>query len=150
MRFPTTCLIVAPAVLSALGDTIELRYPTDGTVLPINQDFTAQVVLPVRCLFPTYALRVFTRRQYSMASCIDVGIALAVNSCTNGVCPQPSQELGSVLYVGPWNPDTLLPAVGFYENFTFQLSQYEPAGPAIFTLIHLCLAGVCDRLGACE
>ena len=108
MRFPTTCLIVAPAVLSALGDTIELRYPTDGTVLPINQDFTAQVVLPVRCLFPTYALRVLTRRQYSMASCIDVGIALAINSCTSGVCPQPSQELGSVLYAGPLEPGYLV------------------------------------------
>ncbi|KAF8549700.1 hypothetical protein OG21DRAFT_1420910 [Imleria badia] len=124
MKSLSVCAVVASAVLSALGDTIELRYPTDGTVLPINQNFTAQVVLP-----------------FSMASCIDVGIALAINSCTNGVCPQPTQALGSVLYAGPWNPDILQPGIGFYQNFTFQLSQYQPAGPAIFTLTHFCLAG---------
>lgn len=81
-----------------------------------------------------------------MASRIDVGIALALNSCTNGVCPKPVQALGSVLYAGPWNPSILQPGVGFYQNFTFQLSQYQPAGPAIFTLTHFCLAGVCNQL----
>lgn len=48
MKFLSACVVVASAVSSALGDTIELRYPIDGTVLPINQNFTAQVVLPVR------------------------------------------------------------------------------------------------------
>lgn len=48
MKSFSVCVVVASAVLSALGDTIELRYPTDGTVLPINQDIAAQVVLPVR------------------------------------------------------------------------------------------------------
>ena len=48
MKPLSVCVVVASAVLSALGDTIELRYPTDGTVLPINQNFNAQVVLPVR------------------------------------------------------------------------------------------------------
>jgi hypothetical protein len=48
MKSLSVCIVVAFAVLSALGDTIELRYPTDGTVLPINQNITAQVVLPVR------------------------------------------------------------------------------------------------------
>lgn len=85
-----------------------------------------------------------------MASCIDVGIALALNSCINGVCPHPAHGLGSVLYAGPWKPNTLLPGVGFYQNFTFQLSQYQPAGPAIFTLTHFCLAGVCNLLGCCD
>ncbi|KAF8433021.1 hypothetical protein L210DRAFT_3331554, partial [Boletus edulis BED1] len=77
--------------------TVDLRYPMDGTVLPINQNFTPQV--------------------FSITSCIIIGIALAINSCTNGVCPQPTQGLGSVLYAEPWNPDVLLPNVGFYQNF---------------------------------
>ncbi|KAG6330772.1 hypothetical protein ID866_8317 [Astraeus odoratus] len=39
-----------------------------------------------------------------MTSCIDVGIALPVDNCSNGVCPQPSAQLGDVLYAGPWKP----------------------------------------------
>jgi hypothetical protein len=85
-----------------------------------------------------------------MASSIDIGIALALNSCVNGVCPQPAQELGSVLYAGPWNPDISLPGVGFYQNFTFQLSQYQPAGQAIFTLTHFFLAGVRNHFGSSD
>ena len=63
MKFLPLCVVVASAALFALGDTIELRNPTDGTVLPINQNFTAQVVLPVRCPPPppTSALWVLTR-----------------------------------------------------------------------------------------
>ncbi|KAF8139004.1 hypothetical protein EV363DRAFT_1154271, partial [Boletus edulis] len=80
------------------------------------------------------------------SSCIVIDIALAINSCNNGACPQPTRGLGSVLYAEPWNPDVLLPGVGFYQNFTFQLSQYQPAGTAIFTLTHFCLAGVCKHL----
>ncbi|KAG8219051.1 hypothetical protein J3R82DRAFT_4807 [Butyriboletus roseoflavus] len=48
MKFLSVCVVVASAVSSALGQTIELRYPVNGTVLPINENFTAQVVLPVR------------------------------------------------------------------------------------------------------
>lgn len=48
MKLLSICAVVASAVLSVLSDTIELGYPTDGTVLPINQNFTAQVILPVR------------------------------------------------------------------------------------------------------
>ncbi|KAF9226920.1 hypothetical protein BS17DRAFT_749186 [Gyrodon lividus] len=128
MKFLPVCVIVVSAVVSTLGQTIELGYPTDGTVLKAGQNFGAQVILP-----------------YSMASCINVGIALALDSCSNGVCPQPTQQLGSVLYAGPWNPTTLEPGVGFYQNFTLQLSEYQPIGAAIFTLTHFCLAGVRDK-----
>ncbi|KAH7887313.1 hypothetical protein F5I97DRAFT_1805120 [Phlebopus sp. FC_14] len=115
--------ILATAVASAVGQTIELGYPTDGAVLTIGQNFTAQVIQPE-----------------SMASCIQVGVALAIDSCTNGVCPQPTDQLGDVLYAGPWTP-TGHPQGGFYQNFTFSVSEYFPQGEAIFTLTHLCLLG---------
>ena len=80
--------------------------------------------------------------QGSMASCIQVGIALAMDNCYNGVCPQPADQLGAVLYAGPWTP-TVHPVGGFYQNFTLQVPEYFSAGPAIFSLTHLCLLGVC-------
>ena len=76
-----------------------------------------------------------------MASCVQVGIALAMASCTKGVCPDPSERLGSVLYAGPWTPTAHNPG-GFYQNFTLQVPEYTSTGPAIFTLTHLCLLGV--------
>lgn len=83
--------------------------------------------------------------QISMASCIQVGIALAVDHCS-GACPQPQSQLGDVLYAGPWNPVTPKPGYGYIQNFTVKVSQSMAQGPAIFTLTHLCLLGVGDML----
>lgn len=80
-----------------------------------------------------------------MASCIQVGIALAVDHCS-GTCPQPQSQLGDVLYAGPWNPVTPKPGYGYIQDFTVQVSPSMPKGPAIFTLTHLCLLGVSDML----
>ncbi|KAG9317871.1 hypothetical protein JVU11DRAFT_2099 [Chiua virens] len=115
--------VLVGAVATVLGQTIELGSPSNGDVLCAGQNFTAQVIQPE-----------------SMASCIQVGIALAMDTCGNGVCPQPSDQLGDVLYAGPWTPTAHAPG-GFYQNFTLQVSEYMTAGPAIFTLTHLCLLG---------
>ncbi|KAF8555586.1 hypothetical protein OG21DRAFT_856962 [Imleria badia] len=61
-------------------------------------------------------------------------------NCNGGVCPQPANQLGDVLYAGPWTPAPHAP-VGFYQNFSLQVPQYMSAGPAVFTLTHLCLLG---------
>ncbi|KAI9573122.1 hypothetical protein HD554DRAFT_2202398 [Boletus coccyginus] len=106
---PFTVVSVLGAVASALSQTIEIGTPTDGTVLSPGQTFTAQILRP-----------------NSIIGCIEVGIALAINPCSNGVCPQPSNQLGSG---------------GFYQNFTVQIPDYTTPGPAIFTLTHLCLIG---------
>ncbi|KAF8119433.1 hypothetical protein EV363DRAFT_1384175 [Boletus edulis] len=122
--FPIVSVLVGAAV-SVLGQTIELGAPTNGAVLHQGKNFTAQVIQPA-----------------SLASCIQVGIALAIDSCNNGVCPQPADQLGNVLYAGPWNPTAHSPASGgFYQNFTLQVPTFMNTGPAIFTLTHLCLLG---------
>ncbi|KAF7619722.1 hydrophobic surface binding protein A-domain-containing protein [Aspergillus flavus] len=115
--------VISFAVLTA-AQTIELGAPTDGAVLSRGSEFTAQVLKPG-----------------SLQPWIEVGIALAVNSCNDGVCPQPSDQLGNVLYAGPWTP-TAHPSSGNYQNFTLQVPEYMPEGPATFTLTHLCLIGV--------
>ncbi|KAJ1717432.1 hypothetical protein CA14_011820 [Aspergillus flavus] len=114
--------VISFAVLTA-AQTIELGAPTDGAVLSRGSEFTAQVLKPG-----------------SLQPWIEVGIALAVNSCNDGVCPQPSDQLGNVLYAGPWTP-TAHPSSGNYQNFTLQVPEYMPEGPATFTLTHLCLIG---------
>ena len=138
-------IILVFAVAFGCGQTIELGYPTDGTVLKRGKNFTAEVILPVSEILMRHNLVVTYFYQISMASCIQVGIALAMNHCS-GACPQPESQLGSVLYAGPWNPVTPKPGYGYYQDFTLQVPQYMTTGPAIFTLTHLCLLGVGDML----
>ena len=142
MKLFTFALVLATAIASSLGQLIELGYPTNGVVLTAGQDFTVQVVQPVRPL-PTRSTdyRVLMNLQGSIASVIQIGIALAVDNCNNGVCPQPTDQLGEVLYAGQWTP-TGHAQEGFYQNFTVQISEYMTKGPAIFTLTHFCLLGV--------
>ncbi|KAG0695987.1 hypothetical protein DFH29DRAFT_1004968 [Suillus ampliporus] len=123
MRFFKFISILAAGISATFAQTIELGFPQNGDSFSPGQKVTAQVIQPV-----------------SMASCIQVGIALAINNCVNGACPAPADALGSVLYAGPWTPKSH-PSGGFYQNFTVTLSTYLAKGPAIFTLTHLCLLG---------
>lgn len=123
MKLYAFVAVLAVMVASAFGQTIELGSPQNGDVLTIGQNFTVQVVQPD-----------------SLASVIQIGIALAIDSCSNGVCPQPTSQLGEVLYAGPWTP-TGHAEGGFYQNFTVQVGEYTNPGPAVFTLVHSCLLG---------
>ncbi|KIJ13306.1 hypothetical protein PAXINDRAFT_100770 [Paxillus involutus ATCC 200175] len=119
-----------------------MRARANGAVLKRGKNFTAEVILPV-----SITPRIFRSAAAHLSSDLNgflrsVGIALAVESCSNGVCPQPQSQLGDVLYAGPWNPVTAKPGYGYYQDFTVQISEYMPKGPAIFTLTHLCLLGV--------
>ena len=44
--FPVVSVLVG-AVVSVLGQTIELGFPTDGTVLSPGQTFTSEIIQPV-------------------------------------------------------------------------------------------------------
>ncbi|KIM52069.1 hypothetical protein SCLCIDRAFT_1224081, partial [Scleroderma citrinum Foug A] len=124
MKFVAFIAAIASAVAPVLGQTIELGSPQNGDVLQTGQNFTVQVIQPE-----------------SMASVFQVGISLSIANCNNGVCPQPTQQLGDVLYAGPWTPTAHSPG-GFYQNFTFPITSDFVKGPAVFTLSHFCLIGV--------
>ncbi|KAG8219053.1 hypothetical protein J3R82DRAFT_4809 [Butyriboletus roseoflavus] len=140
MKNQLIAIMVVFAVVFCCGQTIELGYPTKGSVLKRGKSFTAEVVLPVSDTPTRHELIVTYFYQISMASCIQVGIALAVAPCS-GACPQPQSQLGDVLYAGPWNPVTPKPGYGYIQDFTVTIPQSMPKGAAIFTLTHLCLLG---------
>lgn len=47
MKFLATVSVLAGAVATVLGQTIDIGIPTDGTVLFLGQNFTAQILRPV-------------------------------------------------------------------------------------------------------
>ncbi|KAG1743640.1 uncharacterized protein EDB91DRAFT_1125208 [Suillus paluster] len=123
MRSFESIAIIAAGISATFAQTIELGTPKNGENFFPGQEVTAQVIQPE-----------------SMASCIQVGIALAINNCANDICPAPADALGSVLYAGSWTPENHQVG-GSYQNFTVTLPSYLAEGPAIFTLTHLCLLG---------
>lgn len=141
MKFVSFVVALASAVAPVFGQTIELGSPKNGDVLKTGQNFTVQVIQPVSRPRKLHMHAPTTLSQESMASVIQVGIALSIANCNNGVCPQPTQQLGDVLYAGPWTP-TAHAQGGFYQNFTFPITSDFVKGPAVFTLSHFCLIGV--------
>ncbi|KAH7903482.1 hypothetical protein BJ138DRAFT_1131350 [Hygrophoropsis aurantiaca] len=118
MKLFSVFTVLAASVAAALGQTIELEYPTDGSVFEAGETLTAQV-----------------SRPNSIIGCTEVGIALATSSCNDEGCPDPAQRLGNVLYAGPFKP------TNGYQNFTVTIPSSMNSGPAIFSLTHLCLLG---------
>lgn len=147
--FPVVTLLACAAV-SVLGQTVGIGYPTNGAVLHRGKQFTAKVIAYVSTRGPSHDTFVDSRRgtQQSPISRYEVGIALTLANCPNDVCPQPNQGLGSVLYTGAFEP-TAHCSDGFYEEFVVKVPDYISAGPAVFTLTHLCLIGVC-RFPVCH
>ncbi|KIJ69723.1 hypothetical protein HYDPIDRAFT_120694 [Hydnomerulius pinastri MD-312] len=122
MQFLSLVALTATAAV-ATASTIEIGYPTPGATLKVGPNIQAQIIRP-----------------NSIEGCIEVGIALGVNSCTNGVCPSPADQIGAVLYSGSYNPTGKLEGAEF-ENFTVVVPEFLAPGEAIFTLTHLCLIG---------
>lgn len=141
MKFVAFIAAIASAVAPVLGQTIELGSPQNGDVLQTGQNFTVQVIQPVSRPRQLHMHAPTASSQESMASVFQVGISLSIANCNNGVCPQPTQQLGDVLYAGPWTPTAHSPG-GFYQNFTFPITSEFIKGPAVFTLSHFCLIGV--------
>ncbi|KAH7930621.1 hypothetical protein BV22DRAFT_1124664 [Leucogyrophana mollusca] len=129
MKFFSSAVVLAAVAASAIASqfSIQLGYPTPGTILFPGENVNVQVIQP-----------------YHMDPKIQVGIALAINQCKNNVCDDPSQKLGSVLYAGRFEPNVSI-GLGYYQNFTVTLPDYIGSGPGILTVTHLVLTGLTPR-----
>ncbi|KAJ7134908.1 hypothetical protein C8R44DRAFT_977387 [Mycena epipterygia] len=114
-------------IATVWAQATELGSPLPGAILQFNTNFTVQLILPI-----------------SIEGSIDVGIAIGLLSCPTSeeaTCPPPADELGDVLFVGPFNP-TLHPMAMFYENFTVTVpSEGFPVGRAQLTIARFHLVG---------
>ncbi|KAE9405576.1 hypothetical protein BT96DRAFT_934816 [Gymnopus androsaceus JB14] len=81
----------------------------------------------------------------SLTSVTEVALVIALLSCASASCPGPSEELGTVLYDGPFSPvfttepgTTTLPP---HQNFTLTVPESFAAGPAQLGVAHFSLIG---------
>ncbi|KAG2130180.1 uncharacterized protein EDB93DRAFT_85654 [Suillus bovinus] len=99
---------------TTLAQTIELGFPQNGDTVTST---------PVR-LFNRLVLGFFflSFMCHSEGCCTtrnpwhQVGIALAIDSCVNGLCPDPADGSESVLYANTWTPEPTSPLLATTRN----------------------------------
>ncbi|KAF8262820.1 hypothetical protein EI94DRAFT_1742468, partial [Lactarius quietus] len=127
MKFASFLTLASFAVSAALAQTIEIGEPQPCTPITPGQNFTVQV-----------------NRPDSLVSSVDVAIVISLLPCPeNGVCPSPFDELGSTLYLGPYNPQfPTAPGPNHIpqQNFSVQVPPSFQAGyKAQLAVAHLAL-----------
>jgi len=80
--------------------------------------------------------------QDTLTGSEEIAIVIAIQSCPSGNCLPVSEDMGTVLYEGPFNPQFGSGAYDPYEDFSVQLPASFPTGQAQLGLAHFSLVGV--------
>nr|GAT49293.1 predicted protein [Mycena chlorophos] len=127
MKFISTLIALsALIVVSVRGQATSVGAPAAGTNIRLGKKFTVQI-----------------DRPNSIEGGTEVGLAIALAACPGGTCPDPSGQLGYVLYAGQFSPTTH-PMAQIYENFSVTAPSADAGlttGPAQLAVVRLWLAG---------
>ncbi|KAM5538613.1 hypothetical protein V8D89_007642 [Ganoderma adspersum] len=84
----------------------------------------------------------------SLTNSRDVSVAIGLLSCVGqapaGTCDgiDPTQELGTVLFAGPYAPQAAVPGgTTLVQNYTVTIPSDFPSGPALLSVPHFVLVG---------
>ncbi|KAN0124623.1 hypothetical protein V8E53_015752 [Lactarius tabidus] len=126
MKLASFLTLASLAVSTAFAQGIQIAYPLPNTTITPGCNITVTVVKPD-----------FIDTE------ISVGLAIGMLQCT-APCPDPTEELGDVLYAGPFNPVFPPPTTPNHEpqqNFTvtvpsfLQCDQTVQLAALVYTLI---------------
>lgn len=87
--------------------------------------------------------------QDGSSSETEIGIAVTLAHCQHNPCEDVSEDLGTIFYAGPYQPQFFNPPNAFgeqYQNFTVNIPSNFPKGPAVFSIPHASLVGVSSCL----
>ncbi|CAL5866320.1 uncharacterized protein PFLUO_LOCUS527 [Penicillium psychrofluorescens] len=78
----------------------------------------------------------------SLTNFKEIGIAIGITSCTESKCLPAKEELGTLLYTGPFNPEFHKTGGSEpYQNFTVTIPKSVTAGKAQINVAHAYLVG---------
>ncbi|PIL22941.1 hypothetical protein GSI_15637 [Ganoderma sinense ZZ0214-1] len=83
----------------------------------------------------------------SLTNSQDVSVAIGLLSCAgrapSGTCDgiDPTQELGTVLFAGPYAPQAPPGSTTLVQNYTVTVPADFPSGPALLSVPHFVLVG---------
>ncbi|TDL16219.1 hypothetical protein BD410DRAFT_795557 [Rickenella mellea] len=124
MKFTLVPLTLA---LCAFAQNIAISAPTPGQSLFVGQSLMVQV-----------------QKGDTLTGSKDLAIAIAIAHCNQDPCEDHSQDLGTVLYTGPYTPQGN--ALQF-QNISVVLPSQFPNGPAVISVAHAVLIGAGPFLG---
>ncbi|KAF8336749.1 hypothetical protein F5887DRAFT_565748 [Amanita rubescens] len=130
MKFLSVILLLAFPILS-LAQAVTIESPPAGASITQAGSFTVQIARPD-----------------TLTGSIEVSVAIGVTSCVSTPCPgfTADQDLGDVLYYGPYTPELYNGRTPEYENFTVSLPSGFPLGAAQINVAHFSLLGVSSYL----
>ncbi|KAI8072321.1 hypothetical protein BC940DRAFT_138706 [Gongronella butleri] len=102
---------------------INIMTPKPGERLTAGRLVTVQVV----------------KNNHIIAS-TEVGIAIGIRACEGGQCPPPENQLGQILYTGPFDPQFHGPGPA-YQNFTVTVPKSSTVGNANLNVVRFFLIG---------
>jgi hypothetical protein len=149
---------LASLAVCAFAQSIEIAYPHPNEKIKPGQHLTVQVNhprvdLPVRIHPAEFytelgyrALKNKIKTQFTRTDS-QVAIVISLLECPkNGHCPDPSDELGTTLYAGTYNPQFPTTPTSDHEpqqNFTVKVpSNFVPNRTAQLAVTHLSLVSV--------
>lgn len=115
---------------SALAQSVNIAIPTPGQTLQAGSNITVAVVRPS-----------------TLTGSTEVGIGITLHHCAQDPCESAVDRLGSILYAGPYQWQLLNDGVEFnepHENFTVQIPVGFQTGPAVLSVPHASIVGVCS------
>ncbi|KAG1841832.1 hypothetical protein F4604DRAFT_1939182 [Suillus subluteus] len=115
----TTLMVVSVCAQGAF-----INLPTPGSDITAGTNFTVQI-----------------GRPDTITGSEEISIVIAIQSCPTGNCLPVSEDMGTVLYAGPFNPQFGSGAEDPYEDFSVQVPASFTTGQAQLGLAHFTLVG---------
>lgn len=139
--------LLAITTTSVLAQSANIGAPADMTEVSAGSNFTVMIDRPVRPNIPIIIHGTSQlQSQDTLTGSTEVALVIALLSCASNPCPGPSEELGTVLYDGPFDPQfTTEPGTSSlppHENFTLTIPSTFTKGQAQLGVAHFFLLGV--------
>ncbi|KAG1742012.1 hypothetical protein EDB19DRAFT_1827931 [Suillus lakei] len=113
-----------------------INLPAPGSSITAGANFTVQIGLPSVVFNNNPA-----HSQDTLTGTEEISIVIAIQSCPTGNCLPVSEDMGTVLYEGPFNPQFGSGADDPYEDFSVQVPVSFATGQAQLGLAHFNLIG---------
>ncbi|OAX38184.1 hypothetical protein K503DRAFT_179190 [Rhizopogon vinicolor AM-OR11-026] len=110
--------------VSVCAQGANINEPIPGSSIAAGSNFTVQIGLPD-----------------TLTGSEEIAIVIGIQSCTSGNCLPVSEDMGTILYEGPFNPQFGSGASDPYEDFSVQLPASFATGQAQLGLAHFNLVG---------
>ncbi|KAI5116835.1 hypothetical protein M0805_009605 [Coniferiporia weirii] len=122
MELIFVCFLFAAATLA---QRVSIFDPSMNQSLTPGQNITVSVV-----------------KFDSLTGSTEIGIGIALHHCNEIPCEDASEQLGSILYTGPFVPERGAGDEGQpYQNFSIAIPSSFLPGPAVLSIAHANLVG---------